>query len=94
MIYSKILVKGIVQNVHYRDFVKEIAKSMDINGVVRHCHGDVEVEIEAKSEAELNEFVRLIQKRKDDRSNIDVKSAAIVSKSLADGQKFIRFSVE
>ncbi|MFH0817887.1 MAG: acylphosphatase [Candidatus Micrarchaeota archaeon] len=94
MIYAKILVKGNVQHVSYRNFVREIAKAMGVAGVVRHCYGDVEIEVEAKSEAELDEFVKLIMKKKDDRSDIDVKSAAVVSKVQSDNQKYIRFSVE
>ncbi len=96
MIYAKILVKGNVQNVRYRDFVREIAKTLGVNGIARHCHGDVEIEAEAKSEAELDEFTRLIQKQKkqDERFGIDVASATVVSKTETDNQKFIRFSVE
>ena len=94
MIYAKILVKGNVQNVHYRDYVVSIAKALEINGVARHCCGDVEVEVEAKSESELEEFVRLLEKHKDEKFGIDVKEVAIVSKTPSDGAKFVKFSME
>jgi len=94
LIYAKILVKGKIQNVRYRDYVKSIAKLMEINGVARHCSGDVEVEVEAKSDAELEEFVRLIEKHKDEKFGIDVREVVIVSKTPSDGAKFAKFSVE
>jgi acylphosphatase len=94
MIYAKILVKGKVQGVHYRDFVKSIAKVTGLNGVVRHCHGDVEIELEAKTEADLDEFSRLIDKKKDEKFGINVSSVSIVTKTAIDGARFAKFSVE
>jgi acylphosphatase len=94
VLYAKILVKGNVQNVRYREYVKTIAILLNINGIARHCLGDVEIEIEARDEAELLEFVRLIEKKRDAKFPIDVKSAAVVSKTVSSQIKFTKFSVE
>ena len=94
MIYAKILVKGKVQSVHYRDYVREIAKILGMNGVVRHCTGDVEIEVEAKSDAELDEFVHLVEKKKDGKFGMDVSSVSVISRQETDGFRFAKFSVE
>jgi acylphosphatase len=94
LIRAKILVKGKVQNVRYRDYVKSIANALGMNGVARHCSGDVEIEVEAKSEAELDEFVRLIEKKKGAKSGIEVLNVSVVTSTQTDEQRFVRFAVE
>lgn len=94
MFYAKILVKGKVQNVHYRDYVKEIARVLNINGVARHCYGDVEIEAEMEGEAQLNDFVRLIEKKKETQFGIDVSSVSVVSVTRAESPRFTKFSTE
>ncbi len=71
--YASLLVRGKVQGVGYRYFVRTKAKKLGIKGIVRNkSDGSVEIFAECNSEEHLKRFV-------DEISNKDSSSNAVVS---------------
>ena len=57
MIKKRLIVKGRVQDVDYRETVKDTARSMNILGEVRNLrNGSVEILCECKDVQQLSEF--------------------------------------
>lgn len=70
-----LLVKGYVQGVGFRYFIRNIASALNINGTVKNLsNGDVEIDVEGE-EHQLEEFTERIQTEHDYAhiSNIEVK---------------------
>lgn len=60
-ILARILIKGEVQGVGYRYFVRRLALNMGLTGWVRNLYnGDVEIEVEGEKE-KLDEFIKKIR---------------------------------
>ncbi len=58
---KRIFVRGFVQGVGYRAFVKMLARQYGLRGKVKNLdNGDVEIIVEAKNEEILNEFIKRI----------------------------------
>ena len=58
---AKIIVKGTVQGVFFRQFVKEEADKLGLNGFVRNLeNGDVEVVVEGDKE-KINSLSRILK---------------------------------
>ncbi|MBI2546741.1 acylphosphatase [Candidatus Woesearchaeota archaeon] len=58
----KIIIKGKVQGVGFRQFVKEKAEHLKVHGYVKNLeNGDVEVVAEADNEDILSAFVEMIR---------------------------------
>ena len=61
-IQAKIIVKGTVQGVFFRQFVKEAADSLELVGFVRNLEsGDVEIIVEGSDER-IDRFVEVVRK--------------------------------
>jgi acylphosphatase len=83
MIRSRIVVRGNVQKVGYRDFVQDIARELDVRGYVKNLKdGNVEIVCEC-DERILHDFSNRINVRKD---FINVKGVEIVERSKATGE--------
>ncbi|MBM3713588.1 MAG: carbamoyltransferase HypF, partial [Actinobacteria bacterium] len=57
-------IKGIVQGVGFRPFIWHTAKKLGLNGIVTNTTEGVFVKINASSDTELLNFIRLIEKHK------------------------------
>lgn len=64
MFYAKFIVRGTVQGVNYRSFVKRIASTLPITGYAKNLlGGDVEVFCEADEKKTIEIFKQAINKK-------------------------------
>ncbi len=78
----RIVVKGKVQKVGYRDFVQRVARGLGIKGFVENFRdGNVQIVCEAEKEV-LDDFVKKINVKED----IDVESVKIIETLPATGE--------
>jgi len=67
---ARLVVKGYVQGVGYRNIVMRIARKMDVLGIIKNLdNGDVEIFCKCKNSTHLNEFIEKI-KIESDQNNI------------------------
>lgn len=62
MLLCRMIVSGRVQNVGFREFVKELADSMTLTGEVKNNYdGSVEVRVYASRKEEINDFIEKVK---------------------------------
>jgi len=94
-------IKGIVQGVGFRPFIWHTARKLGLNGIVTNTTEGVFVKINAGSETELLDFIRLIEKEKPapaviekieykeiDYEDFDNLDDFIITKSIETSEKF------
>jgi acylphosphatase len=85
-----VIVRGRVQGVGFRWFVREAARSARLAGWVRNCHdGAVEVEVEG-SPAALNEFRATIARGPDGAVVSSIDDVAVTTEALSQPFTIIR----
>ena len=83
MIRVRIISKGEVQKVGYRDYIEKIARELNLTGYVENLRGgDVQTVCEGE-EIVIEKFVKLL---KIEKGFIKVKSVDIIEKSQATGE--------
>lgn len=82
MICVKILLRGRVQGIGYRWFVKEIAEEENINGYVKNnIDGSVEIVAESTSKDKIDRFINRIKTEHDYAVISDVEITTLPPKN-------------
>ena len=80
MIQARLVVSGNVQDVGYRALVRDSARKLGINGIVRNLQsGEVEIECEVKSPEQLLEFQKAIDVKGRGMLDINVSNIAVLN---------------
>ena len=68
MIRCRLLIKGHIQGVGYRGLIQQVARKLDINGLVRNLNdGSVEIFCEVENKSILKKFKEIIDKKSDEK---------------------------
>ena len=80
---ARLVVKGYVQGVGYRNIVMRIARGMDVRGIIKNLdNGDIEIFCKCKNSKHLNEFIEKIR-IKSDPKNIYSPNVKIIERYTA-----------